>query len=259
MVNPLGSARNKHKILAMYYALGNLPFYNRSKIHAMQLVLLCKEKDYKQFKFDIFKPIVRDLKILEESGINVTDIGILKGSVMFIIGDNLGSHGVGGFTESFNTSSNICRFCSITGKDFQREPHLLTAAERTIDSYDNAVDILKNGTLEIYDGIKLNSIFNDLSHFHVCEPGMPPCIGHDLFEGIVSYDLPLIVKYFVKTKKFLTYKSLNRMLKKFPYKNDDAGDKPGVILENKGKTNGSFCTKLVSNKVYYSNCIRCNY
>lgn len=40
------------------------------------------------------------------------------------------------------------------------------------------------------------------------------------------------MKFFIKTKKFLTYKLLNRMIKRYPYKNDEAADKPGIILEN---------------------------
>lgn len=85
---------------------------------------------------------------------------------------------LGGVTENFSSSSNICRFCSITGaEDFQKNPHLLTAPERTIKSYNKAVETLKNGTLDIYNGIKFNSVFNDLLYFHICEPGMPPCIG----------------------------------------------------------------------------------
>lgn len=57
----------------------------------------------------------------------------------------------------------------------------------------------------MYEGIKFDSILNSLSHY-VCEPGMPPCIGHDLFEGIIPYDLCLMMKYFVKVKKYFTYK-----------------------------------------------------
>ena len=44
IVNPLGSARNKHKLMAVYYTIGNLHTFSRSKLNAMQLVLLCKEK-----------------------------------------------------------------------------------------------------------------------------------------------------------------------------------------------------------------------
>lgn len=49
VANPLGSAKNKHKILAVYYFLGNLHPSNRLRVNALQWVLLCKEGDYKAF------------------------------------------------------------------------------------------------------------------------------------------------------------------------------------------------------------------
>ncbi|XP_064640806.1 uncharacterized protein LOC135495545 [Lineus longissimus] len=53
VVNPLGSAKNKHKILAVYATFGNLLPQNRSKIEPLQLVLLCREKDFKYFGMDV--------------------------------------------------------------------------------------------------------------------------------------------------------------------------------------------------------------
>jgi hypothetical protein len=41
VVNPLGAARGKHKLLAVYYTIGNLHASVRSKIDCVQLVLLC--------------------------------------------------------------------------------------------------------------------------------------------------------------------------------------------------------------------------
>lgn len=54
-------------------------------------------------------------------------------------------------------------------------------------------------TLDLhYEGIKFNSVFKKLDHFHVCNPGLPPCLGHDLFEEVVTYDLKIYIDYFVK-------------------------------------------------------------
>ena len=47
-------------------------------------------------------------------------------------------------------------------------------------------------------GIKFSSPFNSLLYNHVCNSGLPPCIAHDLFEGVVAYDMMLFVKYFLK-------------------------------------------------------------
>ena len=42
VVNPLGSARRKHSIMAVYFTLANLDVYMRSKVDHFQLLLLCK-------------------------------------------------------------------------------------------------------------------------------------------------------------------------------------------------------------------------
>ncbi|KAJ4930856.1 hypothetical protein JOQ06_025159 [Pogonophryne albipinna] len=55
-----------------------------------------------------------DLKDLEENGIVTTDGDMVKGALYCIAGDNLGSHGIGGFTENFSRSKYFCRYCEIT-------------------------------------------------------------------------------------------------------------------------------------------------
>lgn len=55
--------------------------------------------------------------------------------------------------------------------------------------------------MEASSAVKFDSIFNELTYFHVCHPGLLPCLGHDLFEGIVSTDLALYLNYLV-IKKF---------------------------------------------------------
>lgn len=49
IVNPLGSARKKHKLVGVYFTLANFQPFHRSSIDNMQLVLLCKETDFKYF------------------------------------------------------------------------------------------------------------------------------------------------------------------------------------------------------------------
>lgn len=69
-MNPLGSAKKKHKILAVYLTLGNIYPQNRSKIDQMQLVLMVKEVDFKYFGQEaVFHVLVEDLKKLEETGV----------------------------------------------------------------------------------------------------------------------------------------------------------------------------------------------
>ena len=74
---------------------------------------------------------------------------------------------------------------------------------RSISNYNAAVQEVEITDANDCYGNKFNSIFIQLEYFHVCLPGLPPCLGHDLFEGVISYDLALFLKYFIKTKKMV--------------------------------------------------------
>lgn len=86
---------------------------------------------------------------------------------------------------------------------------------RTPNSYDLDADICAIQE-ENYNGIKKNSSLNSINYFHVCNPGLPPCIAHDLFEGIVPLDLSLCLNSLVK-KKILSYDFINNNLKSITF------------------------------------------
>lgn len=110
VVNPLGSGKKKHKILAVYMTLGEILPHNRSSVDAMQLVLLSKDTDFKTFVHNkVFSSLIADLKDMEETGVLVEDGTIMKAALIAILGDNLGSHCIGGFTENFSCSKHFCR------------------------------------------------------------------------------------------------------------------------------------------------------
>lgn len=231
VVNPLGSGKKTHKVLAVYATLANILPHNRSKIDHMQLVLLCKEQDFKYFGQELmFGPLIKDLKDLETSGITMPDGKTYKGTVCAIAGDNLGSHCIGGFTENFSKSLQFCRYCEIDRTTFLEDP-LAKGQERTKRSYQEHAQ-----TQNV--GFKFDSFFNELTHFHVCQPGLPPCLGHDLFEGIVSSDLALYIKHLVTVEKQLTYLDLNRRITQFKYFGRDASNKPCEVNPGAEKLSG---------------------
>lgn len=79
-------------------------------------------------------------------------------------------------------------------------------------------------------GIKGNSVFNKLFNFDLCQPGLPPCLAHNLFEGFVNCDIAMCLQILIKMKKWFSYKSLNDRLKSFP---GESSHKPNAI-PNKG-------------------------
>lgn len=201
--------------------LGNLPAYLRSKVDNIQLVMLCYEKHITFFGWEkVMTPLIRDLQSLEKEGIHIS-VGSetinFVGAVVAMLGDNLGSHQIGGFAENFNYSEYFCRFCHITQNEFKSK-YTCTNINRNSNDYNLCVIEAKNST-KIVKGIKRDSPLNKLDYFHVCNPGLPPCIAHDLFEGIVSYDLMYCIKYFV-TEGWFTYQFLNHRLQKIKFLNE---------------------------------------
>uniref|UniRef100_A0A096MAD3 Uncharacterized protein n=1 Tax=Poecilia formosa TaxID=48698 RepID=A0A096MAD3_POEFO len=153
-----------------------------------------------------------------------------------LAGDNLGSHCIGGFSENFSRTQHFCRYCLITRSEFQGEDPNVCGPLRTIERYNSALDELQEEP--DIEGVKFRSIFNSLKYFYVHLPGLPPCLGHDLFEGIVSYDLALYLKYFIKKKGWFTYSTLNRHIKQFKYCDSDASSKPCEVTYNAAKLSG---------------------
>lgn len=95
--------------------LVNLPPHLRSNTDNIKLVLLCHEK-YVVTRFhwhEMLRVLIQDLQIFETQGINIIyPEGVInfKGTVIAVLGDNLGSHQIGGFTQNFSTVQNFCRY-----------------------------------------------------------------------------------------------------------------------------------------------------
>lgn len=233
IVNPLGPARNMYKIVGIYMTIANLPSWHRTKVEKIKLVGLCYEYQIKIFSFTkIFDCILKDLKILESDGIQLNSGEIIKGILIAVICDNLGAHQIGGFVQSFNTNVYFCRFCEIN--NFNNLDYVTKF--RSPESYDCDVEIA-NATETLYHGVKSQSPLN-YSSFHVCNPGLPPCIGHDLFEGVASSDVMLCLNKLVEYKIF-SYEILNDKIKKLAVSNKEKYPKiknqpklPGSATEN---------------------------
>ena len=163
VANPLGSARKKHKLLGVYMTLGNVHTFNRSKIDQVQLVLLCKESDYKKFPNEVFQRVIDDLLDLEANGLIGPEGQRIRGFLSMICGDNLGSHGIGGFLESFS-ANYFCRFCCIHKEQFHEDPVAL-GDPRTKQNYQACVNRVHLDPHSVpVMGIKSDFQFNQLQY-----------------------------------------------------------------------------------------------
>jgi hypothetical protein len=76
---------------------------------------------------------------------------------------------------------------------------------------------------------KTLSPLHDIPQFHVCRPALPPCLGYELFEGVIPADLSLCPTYFVKQKKWFPSLYINRPMDLLKLKGTEANDKPAFL------------------------------
>ena len=113
--NPLGTSRKKHKMTAVYWEIANVTSNYRSTLHSIQLAVLYKVSDVKEYGYaKILHPLIQDLVSLERHGVHVEKLGTcVKGTVLYVAADNLAAHSLAGFFESFGVD-RFCRFCMAT-------------------------------------------------------------------------------------------------------------------------------------------------
>ena len=97
-------------------------------------------------------------------------------------------------------------------------------SESVYDDLANVADQNEGGSAQTY-GIKTHCIFNSLQAFH-CTRGMPPCLGHDFFEGIFSYDVQFLLDFILNKEKLLSIEEFNSNLTKCKLSQRDAANRP---------------------------------
>jgi hypothetical protein len=190
---------------------------------------------WSDFKENCFSPLIKDLKKLEQEGIMYEGRNV-RVVVQFCVGDNKGQNQIGGFVESF-TASEYCRFCPISKEEFLAQPWKLRNF-RTKEEVARDLQEFKERTWEGEDiahvnGVKSVCPFNELENFEATDPRLAPCLAHDIFEGIVDkYDMLEILKHLIENGWF-SLKTLNKLIKKFPYSAQDLRNKPAKVKSSK--------------------------
>ncbi|KAJ1519015.1 hypothetical protein ONE63_011392 [Megalurothrips usitatus] len=243
-VNPIGSAKNKHKFNGTYWSIGNLPQHIRSKVDSKNLAYLVQKKYLQDTRNygprKSFKPVVDRFKKLEAEGI------VYKGRsipvvVQFYCGDSLGGHEIGGFIGQFS-STYFCRFCEIKRLEFLRNPCAMRAF-CTRESYYAALQQLeeiqsRRADVVTFRGVKEDSVLHNLEDFHVCDKRLPPCVAHDVFEnGVADHDLSEMLFRLVGAGWF-SYPDLNKLLGAFKCLGPDKTNKPAPIKDTGTKLGG---------------------
>ena len=233
--NPLGSGKTRHKINCTYLSTMHIQPALRSKVQAVQLVSLVKSKSWKKFGNDACnKRLISDLALLETEGVQVENPvkRIVKAGLQFIIGDNLGQHQIAEMNQVFS-SGKICRWCTISydeackqGLAYQGCRDGFKPDDWTVEVYDaNAEKAKEDGSSVDTLGIKGHCVFNKLQAFH-CVLQMPPCIGHDFYEGCFSYDVQFYLDFIINKEKLVGEEQFNENLKNVLLSTRDSSNRP---------------------------------
>lgn len=233
LCNTLGSHRFQSKICAFYYVLGNIRPEFRSQTKLMQLALLCRSRDLKEFGIGaVLQPLLDDLKELSDVGIYVPTLNKrFHGCLAYVSGDNLASNSLGGFVECFSPNVvRYCRFCLASKSTLRESFDGVNHQRRTPEIYAHHVDVIKKFPEQssLY-GLKADSPLNEIPHFHVTD-GLPPDVFHDTLDGICKVEILLVLKSLLaKNEINLTADIINYLITSFPYGRMDHRNKPELL------------------------------
>lgn len=240
--NPLGSARTKHKITAVYFYVGNLPEISTSNLRSIHVALLARTPLVKKHTLTkVLEKFNEDLRMLEVQGINTelrNDNFHVFASLATVSADNLGSHQLGGLSMSFS-SGRVCRHCMINYNDLssyvseedERFPPLRTPTVHE----EHVKSVLQDPTLESVYGVHGENALKDLASFNPTRCLPPDCM-HDLLEGVIPLSLNAILTKLIDTG-VLTVDLINSRLLRFtfnPYDKDNAPPLLPSSFPNKG-------------------------
>ena len=237
LCNPLGTHVKKHKLGIVLFTLGNIHPKYRSSLRVIHLVLAVTTPIMEKYGMDlILQPFIRDLKILASQGITMQIGGkerTYHGALIAFLADNLASHMLGGFKESFSFALRICRTCMITHDEYKCTCNITHIPLRSISLHEQQCKLLSTPLGDHYSktyGIKRRSALLDIPHFSIFDGGLPHDVMHDVLEGVVVRELSLLLKHCI-SNKYLTLEEYNSRLLNFDYGYSET-DKPAPILRS---------------------------
>lgn len=179
------------------------------------------------------KPFVQSMQTLSNQGLTVSINGIerhFKIGLLAFLADTLAAHALGGFKGSMSFAYRICRSCLATTEQIQSSFLESDFELRTAEKHQQHLDdIIGSSSNSVEHGINRSSELDQIPNFSVTQ-NLPHDIMHDLFEGVVPYEMKLLLTRLVDAKYF-TIAILNDRLRRFDYGYIEKSDKPSQLDE----------------------------
>ena len=82
-------------------------------------------------------------------------------------------------------------------------------------------------------GIHCNSALNDLEYFHVCNGSLIPDIMYDVLEGVLQYEVKLMLQHLITTENCFTLNMFNTKLENLELGTAESNNRPtSISLKN---------------------------
>lgn len=230
--NPLQSKAGSHKICAVYFIIRNMPSEFLSKLQNIYLICLCNSNDIKTKETDfnnIWNLIVKDIRYLENVGINIDNNINIKGTLTYISFDNLGANTSLGLVESFR-SFFYCRICELPREKCEHftkeDPKMLRNRQKYVEQM-SIVEASENVNYSQTKGIKRYCVLNELKYFHSTE-NISVDILHDLNEGTIPFLMKELFNRCIALKIF-NVNTLIKMIRFYDFGRLNTKNKPSNL------------------------------
>ena len=160
------------------------------------------------------------------------------GALVAFLADTQAAHKVGGFKGSAAFAHRICRSCMATRDEIQSLFYEQLFILRTPEQHEQQCHLLvgtDRHSKSVEYGINRTSILEEVPGFSVAT-GLPHDIMHDLFEGVVHYELKLFFLYRT-SNHFFSIKTLNNRLDAYDF---GVEDKPLIDRSSLDQPNKKF-------------------
>ena len=238
IVNPIGSHTKKHKLSMFYWTLGNIPPISRSRLSAIQLLGVVKTRDIREYGIDMFlKDFTDTTNRLSQGGIQMTIHGSLhkiEGALLLAPCDTLAAQWLGGFKEGVSFALKGCRTCNASKKQMREtllEGNFILRDEEEHRQRCHTLEGLSKQSRTYWSkmwGINSRSALLDLTDFPICK-GLVQDPMHLLQEGLLRYELQLLLYHCIYVEGFFTLETLNALITSFKYSYTDIKNRPSPI------------------------------
>ena len=103
---------------------------------------------------------------------------------------------------------------------------------RNKEDHEKQCNMLKNddsGKCSKEFGIYRNACLNELKYFNVCDGSLIPDIMHDMLDGVLQYEVKLMIQYMITIEHYFTLDMVNTKLENLDLGTSESKNRPTSI------------------------------